>query len=150
MRDLFIILAFLSFSCSNSSENKQELAEPPVSMLKPDPNDSWETNHGIGPVNAFEFENGIDSVLVSSGKVIFDQKCLVCHQMDNEVIGPSMKEIYKRRTVAWTMNMILNPEEMITRDPIGKQLFEDYGTIMVYQDISMEEARAMAEYFRTL
>ena len=45
---------------------------------------------------------------------------------------------------------ILNPEEMIQRDPIAiKLLAEANGAPMANQNLTEEEARALLEYFRT-
>ncbi|MFT7160497.1 MAG: cytochrome c [Bacteroidia bacterium] len=57
----------------------------------------------------------------------------------------------ERRTSEWVLNMIMNPEEMIEKDPIAKALFFEYnGAPMVNQIVSEEEARSILEYFRTL
>ena len=49
------------------------------------------------------------------------------------------------------MNMLLNPTEMVKEDPIGKALLAEYNNIlMINQNLSQEEARAIAEYLRTL
>jgi len=48
------------------------------------------------------------------------------------------------------MNMILNPEEMIQKDPIAKQLLIDSnGAPMANQNLTEDEARSILEYFRT-
>jgi hypothetical protein len=47
------------------------------------------------------------------------------------------------------MNMILNPDGMLKADPIAKALYEEYnGAIMLNQNLSEEDARAIAEYLR--
>ncbi len=47
--------------------------------------------------------------------------------------------------------MILNPEEMVAKDPIAKQLLIEYnGSPMANQSLEQEEARKILEYFRTL
>lgn len=62
-----------------------------------------------------------------------------------------MKGIYTKRSPEWVMNMIINPERMIKEDPIAEALFEEYNrTPMLNQNISEEDARAIAEYLRTL
>jgi len=49
------------------------------------------------------------------------------------------------------MNMLLNPTEMLEKDPIAKALLKEYNnTIMLNQNLSEEEARSIAEYLRTL
>ena len=49
------------------------------------------------------------------------------------------------------MNMLLNPTEMLEKDPIAKALLEEYNNmIMTNQNLSEQEAREIAEYLRTL
>lgn len=47
--------------------------------------------------------------------------------------------------------MIMNPMEMVQKDPIAKELLMEYnGTPMANQNLTQEETRAVLEYFRTL
>ena len=49
------------------------------------------------------------------------------------------------------MNMILNPDGMLKEDPIAKALLKEYNNaIMLNQNLSEEDTRAVAEYLRTL
>ena len=49
------------------------------------------------------------------------------------------------------MNIMLNPTEMIKKDPTAIQLLKEYNNVVMYnQNLTVEEARALAEYFRTL
>lgn len=116
-----------------------------------DPYERWETNHGIGPIKAFELPAEVDQALAETGKEIYEAKCTACHKADKKFIGPSPKDILTRRTPAWIMNMILNPEEMVQKDPMAKKLLMEFnGSPMANQNLTQEEARAVLEYFRTL
>ena len=89
--------------------------------------------------------------LAATGKDLFGQKCTACHKTDARYIGPSLKGIYDRRNPAWVMNIMLNPTEMIKKDPIAIQLLKDYNNVVMYnQNLTFDEARALAEYFRDL
>lgn len=71
--------------------------------------------------------------------------------MDKKFIGPALAGVTERRSPEWIMNMILNPEEMIQKDPIAKQLMiESNMAVMANQNLTEEEARAILEYFRSL
>ena len=108
-------------------------------------------NKGIGPIKDLQFDTTIDAALVETGATAFKQKCTACHKANTKLIGPAMKGIYERRHPAWVMNMLLNPTEMVKEDPIGKALLAEYNNIlMINQNLSQEEARAIAEYLRTL
>ena len=108
-------------------------------------------NEGIGPIKGFSFPETTDSDLAKKGEAAFKQKCTACHYPNKRLIGPAMKGIYERRSPSWVMNMLLNPTEMLEKDPIAKALLKEYNnTIMLNQNLSEEEARSIAEYLRTL
>ena len=89
--------------------------------------------------------------MVKLGSEVYEAKCTACHKEEEKFIGPPPKDILKRRTPEWVMNMILNPEEMIQKDPIARKLLmESNGAPMANQNLTEEEARAILEYFRTL
>ena len=108
-------------------------------------------NQGIGPIKSMNFEAEINEALADEGAGIFKQKCTACHMTDRKLIGPAMKGIYDRRSPAWVMNMILNPKEMLAKDETAIALLKEYNNVMMLnQNLSQEETRALAEYFRTL
>lgn len=108
-------------------------------------------NKGIGPIKDLVFDSTIDDAMVAEGAAAFKQKCTACHRAEGKLIGPAMKGIYERRHPAWVMNMLLNPTEMVKEDPIAKALLAEYNNIlMINQNLSQEEARAIAEYLRSL
>lgn len=107
-------------------------------------------NHGIGPVSSVELGD-VDQGLVTEGEAIFTKNCTACHKTDKRYIGPALAGVTERRTPEWIMNMILNPTEMIQKDPIAKQLVGEHnGAVMANQNLTEDQARAVLEYFRTL
>lgn len=108
-------------------------------------------NKGIGPITSVEFSEEIDTELAAQGEAKFNTICIACHMVDQRMIGPAMKGVYERRSPEWVMNMILNPDGMLKEDPIAKALLKEYNNaIMLNQNLTEEEARAVAEYLRTL
>ena len=68
-----------------------------------------------------------------------------------KLIGPAMKGIYERRSPEWVINLLLNPTQMLKEDPIAIALLKKYNNIlMLNQNLTQEEARAISEYLRTL
>ena len=45
--------------------------------------------------------------------------------------------------------MILNPEEMVAKNPEAKKLLAEYLAPMANQNLTEKEARLILEYFRT-
>ncbi|MDX1627937.1 MAG: cytochrome c [Fulvivirga sp.] len=115
-----------------------------------DPMENWQSNKGIGPVEEVKLGE-IDPEMAAEGKKIYEELCTACHKIDKKFIGPPPKGLLDRRTPEWAMNMILNPEEMVKKDPIAKQLLiEANGAPMANQNLTREQARKVLEYIRTL
>jgi len=107
-------------------------------------------NKGIGPIKSVTLGAEVNQEMAAKGKEVYEQMCSACHKTDKKFIGPAPKDILDRRTPEWVMNMILNPDEMVKKDPIAKALLAEYLSPMSNQNLTEEQARAILEYFRTL
>lgn len=107
-------------------------------------------NKGIGPITEVVIGDDIDRDLAAAGETTFNTLCVACHMVDKRFVGPKMLGITKLRSPEWIMNMILNPDEMLQKDPVAIALLEEYGAPMVYMGTTEDEARELVEYFRTL
>ena len=108
-------------------------------------------NDGVGPYKDIEFPSDIDAEMAAVGEAKFKAICTACHMPEQRMIGPALKGVYERRNPAWVMNMIANPDGMLKEDPIAKALLKEYNNaIMLNQNLSEEDTRAVAEYLRTL
>ena len=137
MYKFLLLLLIINFGCNSNSK------EASFSSLK--------NNKGIGPVSEIVFDNEINQNQAQSGKKLFNQLCTSCHMIKEESIGPAIKGILDRRSPEWIMNMILNPTEMVQKDPIAKKLLAEYNNEYMYnQNLIEDEAREIIEYFRTL
>lgn len=103
---------------------------------------------GVGPIKSITLE-GIDEVLAEKGKEIYKANCTACHKIGKRSIGPALQGVTERRSPEWIMNMILNPEEMVQKDPVAMALLAEYVAPMANQSLKEEEARAILEFFRT-
>ena len=103
---------------------------------------------GIGPITSITLVE-IDEKMADEGKAIFNLKCTACHKISKRLIGPSLVGVTTRRSPEWIMNMILNPEVMVAKDPIAKKLLAEYIAPMANQNLTETEARQVLEYFRT-
>jgi mono/diheme cytochrome c family protein len=108
-------------------------------------------NDGVGPFKDIEFSSDIDAEMATAGEAKFNAICTACHMPEQRMIGPALKGVYERRSPSWVMNMIANPDGMLKEDPIAKALLKEYNNaIMLNQNLSEEDTRAVAEYLRTL
>ncbi|NJN26821.1 MAG: cytochrome c [Cyclobacteriaceae bacterium] len=151
---LAVVVALCMGACGGGSgdkESKGKFAPPPVAkpLTFEEAKADWKNQKGLGPVTNVDLGE-LDDALAARGKEIYELKCTACHSPENEKLGPAPKGILERRTPEWIMNMILNPEEMAMKDPIGRGLLTKYNTVMANQGLSQDDARAVLEYFRTL
>ncbi|MCB1191663.1 MAG: cytochrome c [Leptospiraceae bacterium] len=136
---LIIILSFaLVLNCKENDSGQEEGA--PVDPLK---------EKGIGPVKEVKL-GAIESSMVERGKATFELKCTACHKFDEKVVGPALKDVTRRRTPEWIMNMMLNPIEMTKQDKIAQELLATHLTQMTPQNLSESDARDILEYLRKM
>ncbi len=102
---------------------------------------------GIGPVTVVKL-GPIDIKMAEAGKKTFDTKCAVCHALDNKKLGPPLREVARQRAPEWIMNMLLNVNEMLAKDPEASKLRAQYPLGMTDQQLKQEEARQILEYLR--
>lgn len=120
-------------------------APPPAAGLTP-----FQLEHGIGPVTeVVELPAAVDHELAEDGEDVFEVKCAACHQMADRFVGPALGDVTGRRSPAYIMNMILNPQQMVEEHPVAKELLAQYMSFMPNQGVTREEARAILEYLRT-
>lgn len=108
---------------------------------------------GIGKFTSenFDGKDAFDAALAAKGKEIVDVKCTSCHNMTEErKVGPGWKGVTDRRSAAWVMNFIMNPQPMIDSDPQAKALFEEFLTPMPNQNLTEDDAKAIYMYMREL
>lgn len=161
-------IIFINISCADHKfdRDKQpapDTSEQPVALSKttapdtlsqqqkPAPEKSkyeYPDDNGVGPIHDVD-EGSIDPKLVAQGKTIFNTKCVACHQMDNRLVGPPLRNITKKNTPVFIMNYLLNTSEMQKKDPILKKLVDEYKIIMPDQQLTKQDARSLLEYFRS-
>jgi mono/diheme cytochrome c family protein len=154
-RTLVVITTLVLYSCGGGGNEVKEVEtkkeETPkkekIEIVEADPVE----NKGVGPVKNVEIAEAIDAAMVTRGTELFNSKCTACHKVDKKFVGPALKGVTERRSPEWIMNMILNPVEMVEKDPVARQLLIDHnGSPMANQNLTEAEARDILEYFRTI
>ncbi len=162
MRSLAAIAIITLISCGGKEEKKKDTLQigekPATETQKVEPVATEKgtemvdlTNKGIGPIKNVELGASVDQAMAAKGMEVYKTKCMACHKPDRKFIGPAPTGVLERRSPEWIMNMILNPEEMVQKDPIAKALLTEFNNSpMANQNLTEEEARQVLEYFRTL
>lgn len=143
-RVVLLLLALALAACGGGEpgDRPETAASSPSAELSAD-----ELEHGIGPVRSVQ-TGPIDEALAQRGEQSFTSKCAACHKMDERYVGPALADVLDRRSPAFIMNMMLNPEEMLKRHPEGKAMLAEFLTPMPNQNLTQDEARAILEYLR--
>ena len=162
IKSIFIVSILVFIGCGGGDEKKEKTEVKIGNYDKSQAKKTSETtsnktgaidlsNKGVGPVKNVILPETIDESMASAGEELYKIKCMACHKPTKKFIGPAPLGILQRRAPEWIMNMILDPEGMIKKDPIAKQLLIEYnGSPMANQSLTEEEARSILEYFRTL
>lgn len=143
---LILLVAGCGKGATGRGEEGGETAAHEASEDKLTP---FQLEHGIGPITEPITLGPINAAMAAAGKATFDVKCTGCHKMDTTYVGPALGEVTTRRSPAFIMNMILNPQEMVEHHPEGKKMLAERMTFMANQNLTVEEARAVLEYLRT-
>jgi mono/diheme cytochrome c family protein len=140
-----VTLIFVACSGSESGQGSQASSE----TQKEEGLSDFEMEHGIGPITErMEISDEIDEEMRMRGQEIFEMKCEMCHNMEGRMVGPALGDVADRRTPEYMMNMILNPGGMARNHPEGKKLVQEYMSVMPFQNVEEEDARAIVEYLR--
>ncbi len=61
------------------------------------------------------------------GKAIFEANCKACHSITEDVVGPALKDVHKRRDIKWVKSFVKNSTKFIeSGDKDAKALFEKF------------------------
>ncbi len=144
---MILIAALILMNCGGGdSEATKEAAQP---KLSPDGLTQEQLKNGVGPIGAFEL-GPQDDAMVAKGAEIFELKCVACHKVNERLVGPPLSGVTTKRTPAFIMNMILNPDEMVKKHPEVKAMLAEFYVPMTFQNVTEDDARAILEYLRTL
>ncbi|PIB37565.1 cytochrome C [Reichenbachiella sp. 5M10] len=91
-----------------------------------------------------------DEAVISSGEKLFKANCTVCHAVNEKVVGPALKDVHKRRDVAWITAFVQNSQKVIKGgDEYAVKLYEEYNkTEMTSFDFSDDEILSIVAYLK--
>lgn len=137
---LFLFAAMTIYSCGNSGGDG----------FKPQPATNTTTpSSSAAEIKNVELKTPLDETMVKKGNDIYTLKCAACHKLDDSrIVGPGWKGVTSRRAPEWVMNMIVNVDMMLDKDPEAQKLLEQCLTRMPNQNMSEADARSVLEFMR--
>lgn len=139
-----LMLAFVACTSKKEADDAAKKSPTPSELAANQPE-----THGA-EVKSIELTNPLNKDWVSTGKSIYDTKCLACHKLtDEKLVGPGWAGVTKRREPVWIMNMITNVEMMLEKDAEAQKLLEQCLVRMPNQNVTQEDARKLLEFMRS-
>ena len=109
-----------------------------------------EKDLGIGPIKSVEL-GPLNKKMIQEGKVIYTNQCVMCHDIEQNKIGPALKNVTKTRTPQFIMNLLLNSAQMQKENVTVKALLKQYNNLpMPDPALNQAKARSVLEYLRSL
>ncbi len=108
-------------------------------------------DNGIGPIKSVKL-GPINQRLVDQGNGIFNDKCSLCHNIDDVNLAPALRGVTKTLSPVFIMNYLMNTKEMQQKDPYVKSLILKWKKVPVMKDqkLKEKEARAVLEFLRSI
>ncbi len=145
-------LAIMIASCGNQNQQTEEKpTQAPLgdNTAVTNENPSYDPNRGEGKFTTVDLGDGLNKTMADAGNAIQGVKCASCHKLtDERLVGPGWKGVTERRTPAWIMNFITNPDPMIDKDPEVQAQLEICLVRMPNQGLTDDEARNILEFMR--
>jgi len=93
----------------------------------------------------------INPQMVKAGNGLFTSKCVMCHDLDQKKVGPSLRNVTKERKPDYIMNVIYNTAKMQKNDPIFKGLLVKFKNVpMPDPNLTEAQSRSILEYLRSV
>ena len=145
---LLIAIAFVFASCGDKKEKTTDSFSTTEQTSGSDAS-NYDPNRGEGDYKEVDLGTGIDAKMAKHGEEVAGVKCMSCHKTtDERLVGPGWAGVTERRTPAWIMNFITNPDPMIDKDPELQAQLELCLVRMPNQTLQDNEARSILEFMR--
>jgi cytochrome c len=139
-----IIIAILSL---HSAGNLSTSGKAPANI---GPQQNLNKDKGIGPFKSVTLQP-VDKAKAKSGLSVFTSKCILCHELDINKVGPPLRNVVKTYSPEFILNMIVNPLEMQKNNATVKELLKKYNNVpMPDQKISEQDALNILDYLRSV
>ena len=143
---LISLMLILAVACGGDSKSDQNSSDKSNTSGLPD----WEYKNGFGPIKKKLYLLPVDKSMATEGEKIFESKCASCHKLDERYVGPAQRDVLRRVSPEFFMNTVLNPDENLQKHPHSKEMLAKNKKKMTNQNIDLESARKLLEYFRLL
>jgi mono/diheme cytochrome c family protein len=145
---LLVVLCVGIVACGKKTNDRvSKSAVPSDSTSAGADENAVSSGRGTGPVFHVD-DASLDASRAVEGKQLFENNCSRCHRLDVRFIGPPLDGVTRRREPEWILNQILDPEVMINKDKIAKQMLGAYNAPMANRHVTRDQAESIYVYLR--
>ena len=142
-----LIIGSLFFGACN---NEEKASDDKSQVAQESPKEQTEVHGTELKPGDVQLTDPLNQQWVANGKAIYELKCQACHKLtDERLVGPGWKGVTKRREPHWIMNMIMNVDMMLEKDPEAQKLLEQCLVRMPNQNLSVDDGRRILEFMRS-
>jgi cytochrome c2 len=88
---------------------------------------------------------------ISAGKLLFQKNCTSCHAVQNQIVGPALRNVFDRHTEAWIIKFVRSSQTVIkSGDTSALRLFNQFNqTIMPdHPNLGEQDVKNIIGYIR--
>jgi mono/diheme cytochrome c family protein len=92
-----------------------------------------------------------EEAAITAGEKLFKNNCAVCHNVQNKMVGPALKNVYERREIPWLVTFIQNSQKVIQGgDEYAVKLYNEYGKAVMpsFDYFSEVEIKTILAYIK--
>lgn len=85
------------------------------------------------------------------GKKLFDANCVSCHAIKEQVVGPALKDVHKRKDEAWLIKWIKNSQAMVkSGDAYAVEIYNKYNQSVMtsFEGLSDDQIKSILAYIK--
>lgn len=86
----------------------------------------------------------------AEGEKIFKGNCTSCHAINEQVVGPALKDVHKKKDEAWLIKWIRNSQAMVkSGDAYAVEIYNKYNSVMTsFESLSDKEIKSVLAYIK--
>ncbi|MBL7837124.1 MAG: c-type cytochrome [Bacteroidetes bacterium] len=100
--------------------------------------------------SAFAQDGGM-SAAAQDGEKLFKANCTSCHDMQNKMTGPALKDVHTRRSEEWLVKWIRNNEKLrASGDKDAIAIFNEYNKVVMnnFESLTEDQVKNIIAYFK--
>ena len=143
VRSLFLVTAFFFLG---TLANAQDAADSTAAPAEAEASSGGDSAAGGASADGIP----TDEAVISQGESLFNNNCTVCHAINQQVVGPALKNVHERQDLPWLINFIRNSQKVIqSGDDYAVNLYNEYNkTVMPSFAYSDEEITSIVAYIK--